>query len=92
MGKQVFAISVLMWVESTLPLHGLARFIILTASQKKWDFAANHASGHDLKSAYNSMNLPASFMWMADSTIKMIERRGTLEDIMRRELEVYEDS
>ena len=46
---------------------------------------------HALKSEYNSMNLPASVMRMADGTIKMIERRGTLEDIMRRELEVYED-
>lgn len=47
---------------------------------------------HALKSEYNSMNLPASVMQMADGTIKMIERRGTLEDIMRREIEVYDDA
>ena len=47
---------------------------------------------HALKSEYNSMNLPASVMRMADGTVKMIERRGTLEDIMRREVEVYEDA
>ena len=46
---------------------------------------------HALKSEYNSMNLPASVMVMEDSTVKIIERRGTLDDIMRREMEVYDD-
>lgn len=46
---------------------------------------------HALKSEYNSMNLPASVMVMEDGTVKIIERRGTLDDIMRREMEVYDD-
>lgn len=46
---------------------------------------------HALKSEYNSMNLPASVMVKADGTVKMIERRGTLEDVMRREVEVYDE-
>ena len=49
------------------------------------------AYSHSLKSEYNSMNLPASVMIGADGTPRLIERRGTLADIMRRELEVYED-
>jgi len=47
------------------------------------------AYSHAMKSEYNSMNLPASILLDEDASIKVIERRGTLEDIMRRELEVY---
>ncbi len=49
------------------------------------------AYSHSLKSEYNSMNLPASVLIQADGTPRLIERRGTLDDVMRRELEVYED-
>jgi len=45
---------------------------------------------HAMKSEYNSMNLPASILVARDGTARVIERRGTLDDLMRRELEVYE--
>jgi diaminopimelate decarboxylase len=41
-----------------------------------------------MKSDYNSMNLPPSILLMADGSAKVIERRGTLDDVMRRENEV----
>jgi diaminopimelate decarboxylase len=42
-----------------------------------------------MKSDYNSMNLPASVLIDSQGTLQVIERRGTLEDIIRRENEVY---
>jgi diaminopimelate decarboxylase len=47
------------------------------------------AYSHAMKSEYNSMNLPASVLVQSDGTVKVIERRGTLEDIMRREVEAF---
>lgn len=47
------------------------------------------AYSHSMKNEYNSMNLPASVLVSSDSTAKVIERRGTLDDMMRRELEAY---
>jgi diaminopimelate decarboxylase len=46
------------------------------------------AYSHAMKSDYNSMNLPPSILLMADGSAKVIERRGTLDDVMRRENEV----
>jgi diaminopimelate decarboxylase len=43
---------------------------------------------HSLKSEYNSMNLPASVLIDAQGRPRLVERRGTLQDIMRRELDV----
>ena len=40
-----------------------------------------------MKSEYNSMNLPASLLINREGAASIIERRGTLNDIMRRELE-----
>jgi diaminopimelate decarboxylase len=45
------------------------------------------AYSHAMKSEYNSMNLPASVLVKSDGGVQVIERRGTLEDIMRRENE-----
>lgn len=45
------------------------------------------AYSHAMKSEYNSMNLPASVLLSTNGTAKVIERRGTLEDVMRREVE-----
>lgn len=45
------------------------------------------AYSHAMKSEYNSMNLPASVMIGLDGFARVIERRGTIEDIMRREIE-----
>ena len=45
------------------------------------------AYSHAMKSEYNSMNLPASVLLSTNGTAKVIERRGILEDIMRREIE-----
>lgn len=45
------------------------------------------AYSHALKSEYNSMNLPASVLIGADGTSRLIERRGTLDDVMRREID-----
>ena len=49
------------------------------------------AYSHSMKSEYNSMNLPASVLIDASGTPKVIERRGTIHDIMRRELEAYNE-
>ena len=45
------------------------------------------AYSHSLKSEYNSMNLPASVLVEAGGQSRVVERRGTLDDIMRRELD-----
>ncbi len=47
------------------------------------------AYSHAMKSEYNSMNLPASVLIHSDGSQRVIERRGTLEDIMRRENESF---
>ena len=47
------------------------------------------AYSHSMKNDYNSMNLPASLLRHADGTLTVIERRGTLDDIMRREVEAW---
>ena len=47
------------------------------------------AYSHAMKSEYNSMNLPASVLLQTNGTAKVIERRGTLEDIIRREVETF---
>lgn len=47
------------------------------------------AYSHAMKSDYNSMNLPPSVLLKPDRSLKVIERRGTLEDITRREDEAY---
>jgi diaminopimelate decarboxylase len=49
------------------------------------------AYSHSMKSEYNSMNLPASLLRDRKGAISVIERRGTLSDIMRRELEAYSE-
>lgn len=49
------------------------------------------AYSHAMKSEYNSMNLPASVLVSADGSTRVIERRGTLNDIMQRELETYNE-
>jgi diaminopimelate decarboxylase len=45
------------------------------------------AYSHALKNEYNSMSLPASVLIQSDGTPRLIERRGSLEDIMRREID-----
>jgi diaminopimelate decarboxylase len=45
------------------------------------------AYSHAMKSEYNSMNLPASVLLQTNGTAKVVERRGNLEDVMRREVE-----
>ena len=47
------------------------------------------AYSHAMKSEYNSMNLPASVLLTSDGRERVIERRGTLEDIMRREVDSF---
>jgi len=47
------------------------------------------AYSHTMKSDYNSMNMPASVLVTANGSAKVIERRGSLNDIMQRELEAY---
>jgi len=47
------------------------------------------AYSHAMKSEYNSMNLPASVLLSPDGSSKVIERRGTLEDVIRREVEAF---
>jgi diaminopimelate decarboxylase len=49
------------------------------------------AYSHAMKNEYNSMNLPASVLVCSDDSVKVIERRGTLNDIMQRELEAYNE-
>ena len=46
---------------------------------------------HSMKSEYNSMNLPASVLIDQDGNPRLIERRGTIDDIMRREVEAYQE-
>lgn len=50
------------------------------------------AYSHSMKSEYNSMNLPASVLIGADGQMRVIERRGTLHDLMRREAEAYDET
>jgi diaminopimelate decarboxylase len=47
------------------------------------------AYSHPMKSDYNSMNMPASVLLSQDGSVRVIERRGTLEDVMRREVEAF---
>lgn len=47
------------------------------------------AYSHAMKSEYNSMNLPASVLVRPDGSFRVIERRGTIDDILRREREIY---
>ncbi len=47
------------------------------------------AYSHSMKSEYNSMNLPASVLIQSDGKVRVIERRGTVEDLIRREIEAY---
>jgi len=49
------------------------------------------AYSHAMKNEYNSMNLPASVLVFPDGAVKVIERRGTLRDIMQREIEAYNE-
>ena len=45
------------------------------------------AYSYSMKSEYNSMNLPASVLVDKDGNERLIERRGTIDDLMRREME-----
>ena len=45
------------------------------------------AYSHAMKSDYNSMDMPASVLVRTDGTAQLVERRGTLNDIMQRELD-----
>ncbi|MGH7937063.1 MAG: diaminopimelate decarboxylase family protein, partial [Chthoniobacterales bacterium] len=47
------------------------------------------AYSHAMKSDYNSMNMPMSVLIQESGRDVVIERRGTLADIMRREMEVF---
>ena len=47
------------------------------------------AYSHAMKSDYNSMNMPMSVLIETSGEDVVIERRGTLADIMRREVEVF---
>ena len=49
------------------------------------------AYSHAMKSEYNSMNLPMSVLVESSGNVRVIERRGTLDDVMRRELEAYNE-
>jgi len=49
------------------------------------------AYSYTMKSEYNSMNLPASVLVDIDGTDRVIERRGTIDDLMRREMEAYQE-
>ncbi len=49
------------------------------------------AYSYSMKSEYNSMNLPASVLVDMDGNTKIIERRGTVDDLMRREMEAYKE-
>lgn len=44
------------------------------------------AYSYSMMSEYNSMNLPASVLIRTDGDIQLIERRGTFEDLLRREV------
>jgi diaminopimelate decarboxylase len=43
---------------------------------------------HSMKSEYNSMNTPASVLVTRDGDVRLIERRGTLQDILSREIDL----
>lgn len=45
------------------------------------------AYSHAMKSEYNSMDLPASVLVDMSGRARLVERRGTLDDIMRREVD-----
>jgi diaminopimelate decarboxylase len=47
------------------------------------------AYSHPMKSDYNSMNMPMSLLIEQSGRDLVIERRGTLADIMRREMEAF---
>ena len=47
------------------------------------------AYSHAMKSDYNSMNMPASVLLGVDGSVRIIERRGTLEDVIRRESDAF---
>lgn len=47
------------------------------------------AYSHAMKSDYNSMNMPMSVLIDKSGKDLVIERRGTLADIMRREIDVF---
>jgi diaminopimelate decarboxylase len=49
------------------------------------------AYSHAMKSEYNSMNLPASVLVESSEKVRVVERRSTLDDLMRRELEAYNE-
>lgn len=49
------------------------------------------AYAHSMKSDYNSMNMPASVMVHPDGAVSVVERRGTLSDIVRREVEAFSE-
>jgi diaminopimelate decarboxylase len=49
------------------------------------------AYSHAMKSDYNSMNQPLSLLIDRSGHEQVIERRGTLADIMRREMETYQE-
>jgi diaminopimelate decarboxylase len=49
------------------------------------------AYSHAMKNEYNSMNLPASVLVLSSGEVRVIERRGTLDDVMRREMEAYNE-
>ncbi len=49
------------------------------------------AYSHAMKNEYNSMNLPASILIDKEGQERVIERRGTLDDIMIREREAYNE-
>jgi len=47
------------------------------------------AYSHAMKSDYNSMNMPLSLLIDQSGNEQVIERRGTLADMMRREMETF---
>jgi len=47
------------------------------------------AYSYTMKSEYNSMNLPASVLVDSNGNDRLIERRQTIDDIMRREMEAH---
>ena len=49
------------------------------------------AYSYTMKSEYNSMNLPASVLVDLEGNERVIERRGTIDDLMRREMEAYQE-
>ena len=44
------------------------------------------AYSYSMMSEYNSMNLPAAVLIGLDGSAQLIERRGTFEDLLRREV------